>query len=229
MDLIDEQFTKTPFYGTRRLCIALKGKGYVINRKKMRRLMQKMGIEAIYPKKNLSKANKEHNKYPYLLEDLKINRPEQVWSEDITYIRLEKGFVYLTAIIDWFSRYVVSWKLSNLLSTDFCIEALEEALRKGIPDIFNTDQGVQFTSKDFIKVLKSRDIKISMDGKGRALDNIFIERLWRSVKYEEVYLKCYRTLRDAKEGLKNYFMYYNYKRPHQSLDYKTPNEVHFNF
>lgn len=174
-------------------------------------------------------SNKEHHKYPYLLKDLVINHPEFVWSGDITYIRLEKGFVYLMAVIDWFSRYVVSWKLSTLLDTDFCLEALEEALEGGLPQIFNTDQGVQFTSKEFTGRLKDRGIEISMDGKGRALDNIFVERLWRSVKYEEVYLKDYRSVKDAEEGLRRYFEYYNHRRPHQSLGYKTPHEVHFGF
>ncbi|MCB9093398.1 MAG: IS3 family transposase [Halobacteriovoraceae bacterium] len=172
-------------------------------------------------------GNKQHLKYPYLLRNILIDRPEQVWSEDITYIRLNKGFVYLTAIIDWFSRYVVSWKVSNLLDTSFCLEALEEALREGTPEIFNTDQGVQFTSKEFTEILEQKGIAISMDGKGRALDNIFVERLWRSVKYEEVYLKDYKTVQEAREGLGNYFEYYNFKRPHQSLEYKKPYEVHF--
>jgi putative transposase len=227
MDLIDRQFTQTPFYGARRLCVVLKEMGHVVNRKKMRRLMQRMGLEAIYPKPKLSTGNKQHLKYPYLLRNILIDRPEQVWSEDITYIRLNKGFVYLTAIIDWFSRYVVSWKVSNLLDTSFCLEALEEALREGTPEIFNTDQGVQFTSKEFTEILEQKGIAISMDGKGRALDNIFVERLWRSVKYEEVYLKDYKTVQEAKEGLGNYFKYYNFKRPHQSLEYKKPYEVHF--
>lgn len=173
MDLIDRQFTQTPFYGARRLCVALKEVGHVVNRKKMRRLMQRMGLEAIYPKPKLSMGNKQHLKYPYLLRNILIDRPGQVWSEDITYVRLNKGFVYLTAIIDWFSRYVVSWKVSNLLDTSFCLEALEEALREGTPEIFNTDQGVQFTSKEFTEILEQKGIAISMDGKGRALDNIF--------------------------------------------------------
>lgn len=224
--LIDEQFTQTPFYGTRRLCVTLKEKGYIVNRKKMRRLMQEMGLEAIYPKPNLSLGNRMHKKYPYLLREYTIDRPDQVWSEDITYIRLEKGFGYLTAIIDWFSRYVVSWRLSNLLDADFCVEALEEALKKGCPDIFNTDQGVQFTSGEFIQVLEGKGIAISMDGKGRALDNIFVERLWRSVKYEEVYLKDYKTMEEAHEGLERYFEFYNFERPHQSLGYRKPYEVH---
>lgn len=227
MRLIDEQFTQTPFYGTRRLCVALREKGHIVNRKKMRRLMQEMGLEAIYPKPHLSIGNKEHKKYPYLLRNLNIERPGQVWSEDITYIRLEKGFGYLTAIIDWFSRYVLSWRLSNLLDTDFCLEALDEALGKGRPEIFNTDQGVQFTSLEFTRLLEEQGIAISMDGKGRALDNIFVERLWRSVKYEEVYLKDYKTMGEAQEGLKRYFEYYNLKRPHQSLNYRKPYEVHF--
>ena len=189
--------------------------------------MQEMGLEAIYPKPNLSLGNRMHKKYPYLLREYTIDRPGQVWSEDITYIRLEKGFGYLTAIIDWFSRYVVSWRLSNLLDADFCVEALEEALKKGCPDIFNTDQGVQFTSGEFIQVLAGKGIAISMDGKGRALDNIFVERLWRSVKYEEVYLKDYKTMEEAHEGLERYFEFYNFERPHQSLGYRKPYEVHF--
>ena len=229
MRLIDEQFTQTPFYGTRRLCVSLKEKGYIVNRKKMRRLMQEMGLEAIYPKPNLSVGNKTHRKYPYLLRGLLIERPRQVWSEDITYIRLEKGFGYLTAIIDWFSRYVLSWRLSNLLDTDFCLEALDEALEKGHPEIFNTDQGVQFTSSEFTHRLENKGIAISMDGKGRALDNIFVERLWRSVKYEEVYLKDYKTMKEAHEELRKYFEYYNMKRPQQSLNYKKLHEVHFGF
>ncbi len=189
--------------------------------------MQGMGLEAIYPKPNLSMGNKMHKKYPYLLRGLLIDRPRQVWSADITYIRLEKGFGYLTAIIDWFSRYVLSWRFSNMLDGDFCLEALNEALSKGCPEIFNTDQGVQFTSEAFTKLLEGKEIAISMDGKGRALDNIFVERLWRSVKYEEVYLKDYRSMQEASDGLDRYFEYYNTKRPHQSLDYKKPNEVHF--
>jgi putative transposase len=227
MRLIDEQFTQTPFYGARRLCVVLRDKGVIVNRKKMRRLMRQMGLEAIYPKPNLSAGNKMHKKYPYLLKEFLIDRPGQVWSEDITYIPLEQGFGYLTAIIDWFSRYVLSWKLSNLLDTDFCLEALEEALRVGRPEIFNTDQGVQFTSAEFTNILENNGIAISMDGKGRALDNIFVERLWRSVKYEDIYLKDYKTMQDAQEGLKKYFEYYNLKRPHQSLNYKRPYEVHF--
>lgn len=223
---IDEQFTQTPFYGTRRLCASLKEKGYTVNRKKMRRLMQEMGLEAIYPKPNLSRRNKMHKVYPYLLKGYQIDRPGQVWSEDITYIRLEKGFGYLTAIIDWFSRYVISWRLSNLLDAGFCVETLNEALIEGCPDIFNTDQGVQFTSNEFTETLERKGIAISMDGKGRALDNIFVERLWRTVKYEEVYIKDYKTMEEAREGLEKYFKFYNFKRPHQSLGYKKPYEVH---
>ncbi len=227
MRLVDEQFTETPFYGTRRLCVSLKERGFIVNRKKMRRLMQEMGLEAVYPKPKLSLGNKAHKKYPYLLKGFLVDRPGRVWSEDITYIRLEKGFGYLTAIIDWFSRYVLSWRLSNLLDTDFCLEALNEALEKGRPEIFNTDQGVQFTSVEFTQLLEKAGIAISMDGKGRALDNIFVERLWRSVKYEEVYLKDYKTMAAAREGLGKYFEYYNNNRPHQSLGYKKPREVHF--
>ena len=227
MRLIDEQFTRTPFYGTRRLCAVLREKGFIVNRKKMRRLMQQMGLEAIYPKKKTSGGNRAHKKYPYLLNGLSIERPGQVWSVDITYLRLEKGFGYLTAIIDWFSRYVLSWRLSNLLDVDFCLEALKAALELGCPEIFNTDQGSQFTSDEFIQILEDRGIAISMDGKGRALDNVFVERLWRTVKYEEVYLKDYKTMQEAYEGMKRYFTYYNMERPHQSLNYKRPYEVHF--
>jgi putative transposase len=187
-----------------------------------------MGIEAIYPKKNLSKASAEHKKYPYLLAGLEIVRPNQVWSTDITYIRIKGGFVYLVAIIDWFSRYVLSWRISNSLDTLFCIEALEEAFKYGLPEIFNTDQGCQFTSENYVKILLDKLIKVSMDGKGRALDNIFIERLWRSLKYEEIYLKDYKeyALKKAYELIGKYFDFYNFERPHQSLDYKTPHSVH---
>jgi putative transposase len=188
--------------------------------------MRKMGLEAIYPRRNLSQRNPEHRIYPYLLSDIEIRTPFQVWSADITYIRMMKGFMYLVAIIDWHSRYVLSWRLSNTLETDFCVEALREALGFGTPDIFNTDQGCQFTSSDFTKILTERDIRISMDGRGRALDNVFVERLWRSVKYEDIYLKEYEDVPDLRSGLKSYFKFYNNERPHQSLDYQTPFLVH---
>jgi len=227
MRLIDEQYLNTPFYGSRRMTALLQRKGYDVNRKRIRRLMVLMGIQAIYPGRNLSKACKEHEIYPYLLRELDIDRPNQVWCSDITYIRLKSGFIYLVAIMDWFSRRVLSWEVSISLESDFCIRALERALLKyGKPEIFNTDQGVQFTCKNFIKVLKSQNIKISMDGKGRALDNIFIERLWRSLKYEEVYLKDYESVKVAVVNLRQYFDFYNHERLHQSLDYRTPEEVY---
>ncbi len=188
--------------------------------------MRLMGIEAIYPKPKLSQRNKQHKIFPYLLRDVLIDRPNQVWSTDITYVPLQDGFMYLTAVIDWYSRYVISWRLSNTLDNDFCIEALEEALNTAVPDIFNTDQGVQYTSHDFIKCLTEAEVKISMDGKGRALDNIFVERLWRSVKYENIYIKDYRDGSDLHCGMEDYFSFYNTIRPHQSLGYKVPKEVH---
>jgi len=197
-----------------------------VNRKRVQRLMRIMGLDTIYPKPKLSQRNKEHTVYPYLLKGVLIDRPNQVWSTDITYIRLREGFMYLTAVIDWFSRYVISWRISNTLDNDFCIEALEDALNTGKPDIFNTDQGVQYTSKDFTECLKSADIKISMDGKGRALDNIFVERLWRSVKYENVYLKDYLDGTELYRGMEDYFSFYNTIRPHQSLEYRVPADVH---
>jgi putative transposase len=222
MRIIDEQYTKTPFYGVPRMTHVLRNMGYPIGHKRIERLMCLMGIQAIYPRKNLSKPNAGHQKFPYLLKGLDINRPNQVWATDITYIRMQAGFVYLVAIMDWYSRYVISWRLSNSIDNLFCIEALEEALVKRQPEIFNTDQGCQFTSDDFIRVLKGCGIRISMDGRGRAMDNIMIERLWRSVKYEEVYLKNYQRVREAFIGLSHYFNFYNTERPHQSLGYQTP-------
>jgi len=229
MNAIDEIYTRLPFYGSRRIAKELRReKGIVVNRKRVQRLMRKMGLEAIYPRPNLSKANKEHKKYPYLLRGIEIKRPNQVWSSDITYIRIERGFMYLTVVMDWYSRSVLSWRLSNTLDSSFCVEALEEALRLyGKPEIFNTDQGSQYTSEAFTKVLLDEGIKISMDGKGRALDNVFVERLWRSVKYEEVYLKSYSTVQEVRSGLKEYFSFYNQQRLHQSLDYRAPMEVYF--
>lgn len=227
MNRIDEIFTEYPFYGSRRIGAVLVQEGWSIGRERIQRLMRLMDITAIYPKPKLSKRDLEHTIYPYLLSQIAIVRPNQVWSSDITYIRLKQGFLYLVAIIDWFSRYVLSWRLSNCLSADFCIEALEDALTKGCPEIFNTDQGSQFTCTDFTKILKDNEIKISMDSKGRALDNVFVERLWRSLKYEEVYIKDYQRVKDAKEGLGRYFPFYNNKRPHQSLGYKTPYEIHY--
>lgn len=229
MEKMDELFTENPTRGTRRLSKALKKRfGLLAGRDKVRHLMGIMGISAIYPKKNLSNANKLHKKYPYLLRGLEITGVDQVWSTDITYIRLKKGFVYLTAVIDWYSRYVLSWRISTTLDRRFCIEALNEALEKhGQPEIFNTDQGSQYTSEEFTGILKSKKIKISMDGKGRALDNVFVERLWRTVKQEEVYLKGYRTVSECREGLSHYFNRYNNLREHQSLDYNYPAEIYF--
>ena len=222
MNLIDEIYTKYPFYGSRRMSWELKSLGSFVGRKRAGRLMRLMGLEALFPKRNISKPHPGHPVYPYLLRGLNITRTNQVWSMDITYIRLRQGFVYLAAVIDWKSRYVLSWKISNTLNNDFCVEALKEALEYGTPEIFNTDQGSQFTSEVFVRVLKDRGIQISMDGRGRALDNIFVERLWRSVKYENVYLKGYETIPDAEAGLREYFDFYNLKRHHQSLNYKTP-------
>jgi len=228
MKLLDEEYTRYPFKGVRKMDIYLRELGYIANHKRIRRLLRLMGIEAIYPKKNLSKSNLAHKKYPYLLKGLKIINPNQVWCTDITYIRLSQGFIYLIAIMDWYSRYVLSWQLSNSLDTSFCIDSLEDALMLyGFPEIFNSDQGVQFTSGAFTSLLSANNIKISMDGKGRAFDNIFIERLWRSVKYEEVYLHDYSSMVEAKEKLKNYFNFYNYERHHQGLDYKKPAELYF--
>jgi putative transposase len=227
MRLLDEQFTRTPFYGSRRMTVWLRRLGYVVNRKRVQRLMSLMGLEAMYPKPHLSHGVSTHEKYPYLLAELEVMRPNQVWATDITYIRMRAGFVYLVAIMDWFSRYVLSWQLSNTLEVSFCLEALEGALAHGRPEIFNSDQGSQFTSQEFTSRLKQAAVRISMDSKGRVYDNIFVERLWRSVKYEEVYLKDYVTVPEVIEGLRDYFQFYNHERPHQALRYLTPAEVHF--
>ena len=227
MNRIDEIFTESPFYGSRKIKEALRREGWGIGRERVQSLMRKMGLSAIYPKPKLSKKDAANSKYPYLLNNISIVRTNQVWSTDITYIRLQQGFVYLVAIMDWFSRYVLSWRLSNALDTSFCIEALEEALEKGCPNIFNTDQGSQFTSDDFTGTLRGKGIDISMDGRGRFFDNIFTERLWRTVKYEEVYIKGYQIPADAQAGLGEYFPFYNDRRYHQALAYKTPNEVHY--
>ena len=226
MNRIDEIYTKCPFYGSRKIALQLASDGYSVGRDKVRTLMSKMAIAAIYPKPNLSKKSSEHRIYPYLLKGVTIDHVNQVWSTDITYIRLKCGFVYLAAVIDWFSRYVLSWTLSTSLDVEFCIEALQIALGKANPEIFNTDQGSQFTSQKFTSVLESKEIRISMDGKGRVFDNIFVERLWRSVKYEDIYIKDYMTPKDLGLGLSRYFDYYNCERFHQSLDYKTPQEVY---
>lgn len=222
MRLIDEEYTRHPIYGARRMRGYLQNLGVTVNRKRIQRLYRLMGLEAVYPKPSLSKAIKEHKKYPYLLRGVQINRRDQVWSTDITFIRLKYGFVYLMAVIDWFSRYVLDWELSISLEAEFCIEALARTLGRGKCDIFNTDQGSQFTSEGFTGLLLANDVKISMDGKGRALDNVFVERLWRSVKYESVYLNQWETVQEARLGLRDYFEFYNHERPHQSLGYKTP-------
>ena len=227
-ELVIEQYLRTPYYGARRISAWLKRRGIKVGRKKARSLMKQLGLKAISPGPDTSKPSPEHRIYPYLLRGVKVTHKNQVWSTDITYIRLPQGFLYLTAVIDWHSRYVLSWRLSNTLDTGFCIEALEEAFKQGRPEIFNTDQGSQFTSEAFTGVLKKQGIQISMDGRGRATDNAKVERLWRSVKYEEVLLKGYQNVKELKEGLKLYFQHYNEERPHQALGYQTPEEVHFN-
>lgn len=226
MRLLDEQYTRCPFYGVRRMTAWLREQGQRVNEKRVRRLLRKMGLLAIYPKPSLSQPAMSAKLYPYLLRGVEIERVNQVWSTDITYIRLLSGFIYLVAIMDWYSRYVLAWELSNSLESSFCVAALERALLKAQPEIFNSDQGSQFTSLIFTERLLARGIQISMDGRGRALDNIFVERLWRSVKYEEVYLKDYRTAPDAIRGLGRYFEFYNCERLHQSLNYKTPIAVY---
>lgn len=221
MRRIDEQYTKTPFYGSRKL-----SETFGVNRKRIQRLMRRMGIEAIYPKKRTTWPNAEHKIYPYLLRNVAVQRPDQVWATDITYVPLRHGFLYLVAIMDWYSRQVLSWRLSNTLDVGFCLEALEEALSVQQPEIFNSDQGSQFTSLAFTDRLATHGVAISMDGRGRALDNVFIERLWRSVKYEEVYPKEYQDGWEAEASLEAYFRFYNQQRIHQSLGYRTPAEVY---
>lgn len=222
MRLIDEQYTRRPIYGSRRLVAWLRGQGHGVNRKRVARLMEGMGIQAIYPKPRLSQPGEGHKIYPYLLEGVEVTRVNQVWSTDITYIRMDGGFVYLVAVMDWFSRFVLSWSLSLTMEMDFCLEALDRALRHGRPEIFNSDQGSQFTSEKFTGKLEARKITVSMDGRGRCFDNIFVERLWRSLKYEEVYLKDYGSVAEARASIAGYFQFYNFERPHQSLDYQTP-------
>lgn len=226
MRLLDEQYTTTPFYGVARMTAWLRAQGFTVNPKRVRRLLRLMGLEAVYPKPRLSIANHQHKVYPYLLKGLAISRPNQVWATDITYIRLARGFAYLVAVMDWFSRRVLSWELSVNLDADFCVRALERALERGRPDMFNSDQGSQFTSAAFTGVLLALDVAISMDGRGRVFDNIFIERLWRSVKYEEVYLKDYAGVEEARYGIGRYFDFYNNERLHQSLGYRTPTAVY---
>ncbi len=226
MRLIDEQYLATPFFGSRRMTVWLKKAGHVVNRKRVQRLMHLMDLEAIYPKPRLSLANKEHRKFQYLLRGLCVNRVNQVWSTDITYVPMSRGFMYLVAVIDWHSRYVLSWRLSNSLESSFCMEALEAALELGCPEIFNTDQGVQFTNRLFTGRLEEAGIAISMDGRGRALDNVFVERLWWSVKYEHIYRHDHQTTKSLHQGLDTYLEFFNRKRPHQSLAYKTPWDVY---
>lgn len=223
---IDKLFTDFPFMGARRLRECLQRQGYNVSRKRVRRLMKLLGVEAIYPRPRTSIPAPGHKIFPYLLRGLDIDRPNQVWAADITYIPMRKGFVYVVAIIDWFSRLVLSWRLSNTMDSDFCVEALNDALRFGKPEIFNTDQGSQFTSEDFVDCLLDHGIKVSMDGRGRWMDNVMVERLWRSLKYEEVYLHAYDTVQDARASIARWLAFYNYQRPHQSLTYKTPCEAH---
>jgi putative transposase len=227
MRVMDAEYTRTPFYGYRKMTARLQQLGYAVNHKRVQRLMGKMGLQAIYPAPRTSIATAQHKKYPYLLRDVTINRPNQVWSADITYVPLSRGFMYLVAILDWYSRFVLAWQLSNTLDGLFCLDVLRLALQQGQPEIFNTDQGVQFTARQFTDELECHDIRVSMDGRGRVFDNIFIERLWRSVKYEHIYLYDYETVPALAAGLGDYFQLYNYERPHQSLSYLTPADVHF--
>ncbi len=226
MRLIDEQYLRTPFYGYPKMTAELRRRGYPVNRKRVARLMRKMGLQALFPRRSLTQTAPGHRIYPYLLRGMAITHPDQVWSTDITYIPMVQGFMYLVAIIDWYSRYVLAWQLSNTLDGSFCLDTLNGVLEHGQPEIFNTDQGVQFTAHAFTGRLAEAGIRISMDGRGRALDNIFVERLWRSLKYEDIYLKHYETVTALERGLRNYFYFYNNERPHQSLPYRVPNEVY---
>ena len=226
MRLIDAEYTHTPFYGYRKLTVRLQQQGYTVNPKRVLRLMRTMGLQAVYPRPRTSIPDAQHKKYPYLLRDVEVNRPNQVWSADITYLPMPQGFMYLVAVIDWFSRFVLTWQLSNTLDGGFCLDALRLALQVGQPDIFNTDQGLQFTAHAFTDALETAHVRISMDGRGRAFDNIFVERLWRTVKYEDIYLKGYATVAVLESGLEDYFQFYNYQRPHQSLDYRVPADAY---
>jgi putative transposase len=226
MRRIDEEYTAHPFYGSRKMTVWLREHGASVNRKRVQRLMRLMGLEAIYPKPKLSLAGRGHRIYPYLLRDVPIRRPDQVWSTDITYVPLAQGFMYLAAVIDWYSRYVIAWRLSNTLEGSFCLEMLEEALSRGRPEVFNTDQGVQFTATAWTSRLESAGVQVSMDGRGRCLDNVFVERLWRSVKYEDIYLRGYEGVPALAQGLGRYFGFYNEERFHQALDYRTPGSVY---
>jgi putative transposase len=224
--MLDEQYTRTPFYGSRRMTEWLATEGHVVNRKRVSRLMELLGVEAVYPKPKLSQPGDGHRIYPYLLRATTVERANQVWSTDITYIRMAQGFLYLVAVMDWFSRFVLSWSLSVTMEVEFCVAALKRALRRGRPEIFNSDQGSQFTSEKFTGELAKRRIAISMDGRGRCMDNIFVERLWRSLKYEEVYLKDYASVAEAQAGITGYVQFYNHERLHQSLDYRTPATIY---
>jgi putative transposase len=226
MRLIDRRYTDCPFYGSRKMTIWLQGEGQGVNRKRVQRLMRLMGLEAVYPRPKLSAAARGHRVFPYLLRGVTIGRVGQVWSTDITYIPLMSGFMYLAAVIDWFSRYVIAWRLSNTLDGSFCLELLDEALAQGRPEVFNTDQGAQFTAEAFTGRLQAAGVQVSMDGKGRCLDNVFVERLWRTVKYEDVYLRGYETVPELTRGLERYFPFYNEERLHQALDYQTPAAVY---
>jgi putative transposase len=226
MRLIDQQFMKTPFYGSRRMTIFLERSGETVNRKRVRRLMAVMGLEAVHPRPRTTVAGPEARVYPYLLRDRELTHVDEVWSSDITYVPMRHGFMYLTAVIDWYSRYVLSWRLSNTLEGRFCLEALDEALGRGRPEIFNTDRGSQFTAQEYTERLESAGIRVSRDGRGRALDNVFVERLWRSVKYEDIYIKDYEDVPELESGLAAYFRFYDEERPHQSLGYRTPGEVY---
>ena len=226
MRLIDRQYTDYPFYGSRRMTAWLQVAGHAVNRKRVQRLMRRMGLEAVYPKPKLSAAGQGHKVFPYLLRGVTIGRVDQVWSTDITYVPLRSGFMYLAAVIDWFSRYVIAWRLSNTLDGSFCLEMLEEALSQGRPEVFNTDQGVQFTAEAWVQRLESAGVAVSMDGKGRCLDNVFVERLWRTVKYEDIYLCGYETVPSLQQGLGRYFPFHNEGRPHQALDYQAPAAIY---
>jgi putative transposase len=226
MRLIDQQFLKTPFYGSRRMTASLERSGETVSRKRVQRLMAKMGLEALFPRPRTTTAAADARVYPYLLRDRVLAQADEVWSSDITYVPMRHGFMYLTAVIDWYSRYVISWRLSNTLEGRFCLEALDEALTMGRPEIFNTDQGSQFTAWEYTSRLEEAGIAVSRDGRGRALDNVFVERLWRSVKYEDIYIKDYECVLELESGLASYFRFYDEDRPHQSLGYRTPAEVY---
>jgi putative transposase len=226
MKLIDQEYTRHPFFGSRKMALWLQGQGHEVNRKRVQRLMGLMGLEAIYPRPKLSAGDSQHKVYPYLLRGVKIERPDHVWSTDITYVPLPTGFMYLAATIDWYSRYVIAWRLSNTLDSSFCLDMLDEALSQGKPEVFNTDQGVQFTSQAWTSRLLSSGVAVSMDGKGRWADNVFVERLWRTVKYEDIYIKGYEGVAPLQAGLKEYFPFYNEERMHQSLEYRTPAQVY---